>query len=197
MPSTLVHLFVAHEIEPTAPDLFWIGNFAPDYTDDREKKSFIHLRKTEDRMAAMEKLYKSIDFDNPFERGWFLHLFTDACWDKAELLDYKNHFEAANNTDNWFISYRQEIKNVSHFLYNSLPWAKEMYKLIASADLSKVKTDLPITLSENESYRDRVVRRHLESNPNIVPGFYTFDIIESFVKRTSSEYIKWIKDRNR
>lgn len=38
MPSPMIHLLVAYEINPKAPDLFWVGNFAPDYINDRQKK---------------------------------------------------------------------------------------------------------------------------------------------------------------
>ena len=31
MPSTMIHLMTAHELEQEVSTLFWVGNFAPDY----------------------------------------------------------------------------------------------------------------------------------------------------------------------
>jgi hypothetical protein len=106
----------------------------------------------------------------------------------------KTNFEATNKADNWFVSYHQELGLVSNYLFNTLPWAEEILKLIEAADLNKISTNLPITLSENEYYRDKVVRRRKASDPNSIPRFYTHDVIERFAEQTSSKYIKWIQD---
>ena len=77
MPSSMIHLLAAHELEPAAPGLFWAGNLAPDYTNDRPVKDRIHLRDAADRIAALTELKHTLRPDDPFERGWLLHLFVD------------------------------------------------------------------------------------------------------------------------
>jgi len=89
MPSTGIHLLVAHSIEPEAQNLFWIGNFAPDYTNDRELKDKIHLRDTRDRWNSLEKLYLDIDKNNIFNIGWFLHLLLILAGTKMNLFYIK------------------------------------------------------------------------------------------------------------
>lgn len=69
MPSTMIHLLIAHELRPDAEDLFWVGNFAPDYTNDRLLKDAIHFRNSSDCWEALNQLKSIIDSKNPFEAG--------------------------------------------------------------------------------------------------------------------------------
>lgn len=89
----MIHLSVAHEIAPNAQGLFWVGNFAPGYTNDRDFKSRIHLRSEPDRWAALKDLYATINQECPFEQGWFLHLFVDACWDNTYITAYNTNLK--------------------------------------------------------------------------------------------------------
>ena len=138
MPSTMIHLLVAHEIKPDASDLFMVGNFAPDYTNDRELKDKIHLRNSEDRWTSLRKLYSDIDKKSDFDCGWFLHLFVDTCWDEKQFIEYKNWFEFTNtDTDRqWFLSYREEIGFATYYLYHRLSWAGKVWQSIKSAKLT-------------------------------------------------------------
>jgi hypothetical protein len=186
---------VAHELEPEAPAAFWVGSFAPDYTNDRLKKDEIHLRAVPDRWAALEELYGRIDKSNAFERGWFLHLFTDACWDDKHVMEFKDWFESAHREGEWFPAYSNEIGYLTYHLYHHMPWSKKVWELIANAKLDEITTSLPITVSENECYRDRVVGKHFESDPDQSFQFYTVDRIKAFSEKTSQRYLDWIGKR--
>ena len=192
MPSTMIHLSVAHEVEPEAPDFFWIGNFAPDYTNDTALKDQIHLRNTPDRWASLEKLYEEIDKENPFERGWVLHLFVDAYWDVKQILEYRDWYISTYAGENWFPHYREEIGWVSYYLYHHLPWSKNIWSSIKDAKLVNINSSLPITLAENEWYRDRVARKHAESDPMQIPQLFTEDRIMDFSLSTANRYREWI-----
>ena len=191
MPSTMIHLLAAYELEPAGTGLFWVGNFAPDYASDRVLKDKIHLRDTEDRIGALRTLYQSIDKNNDFERGWFFHLFTDACWDESVFLECRDYFISLGNEENWFSQYRNEIGLASYYLYHSLPWAKEMWQVIADTQLDKIETSLLITPVENSGYRDRVCARHIESPPDIPPKFLLDEKITAFVDAVIDKYKKW------
>lgn len=191
MPSTMIHLLVAHEIEPEAPDFFWVGNFAPDYTNDRELKDKIHLRDKADRWILLDELYTNINKENSFERGWFLHLFVDTCWDEKLLIEYKNWFESINKDDNWFLSYRNEIGLATYYLYHNLTWSRKIWDLIKYAQLSDINTSLPITLAQNEWYRDRVVSKHSESDSTQSPKFFIMDKLTDFSQITVNRYKEW------
>ena len=43
MPSTMIHLLVARAAEPAAPLDFYLGSFAPDYTNERALKDHIQI----------------------------------------------------------------------------------------------------------------------------------------------------------
>ena len=68
MPSTMIHLMVAREVEPDGEALFWVGNFAPDCVTEREKKDPIHLRDRPDRWAALAELRAALKIDDPLAR---------------------------------------------------------------------------------------------------------------------------------
>ena len=194
MPSTMVHLMVAHEMKPDASGLFWVGNFAPDYTNDRELKDRIHLRNSDDRWASLEKLFFEINIENEFEYGYFIHLFADACWDKNQLIQHKNWYESihSESKENWFLKYREEIGILTYHLYHHLPWADEIWHLIKDAQIGGISTSLPISIHELELYRDRVVSKHSESNPDQVPSFFSVADVMEFSQTTADRLKKWI-----
>ena len=193
MPATMIHLLIAREVEPKASDLFWVGNFAPDYTDEREFKDRIHLRDIADRDAALKDLKARIDISNDFERGWLLHLFADFCWDIKEFIDYKNWAESTGKTDNWFSNYREEGSFVTFYLYHNLPWSSSLLNQIKAVDIGKIKTSLPVTLQELGLYRDVIYKKHTESDANIKPRFYTENLLTEFAKTTAYKYREWIE----
>jgi hypothetical protein len=193
MPSTMIHLLAAHEVSPKAPDLFWVGNFAPDYTNDRPFKDGIHFRNASNRMEALKQLRKKIDNDNPFECGWLLHLFVDACWDEKMIPAFQQKCKENGTFEHWFTKYREETGLASYYLFHHTDWASELWAQILKADLSIIsKSELPITQHEMELFRDRVYKRHSESNINSVSLEYKEEQLLDFCRKTARKYMEWL-----
>lgn len=192
MPSTMIHLLVAHEINPEALDLFWVGNFAPDYTNDRQIKDEIHLRNSSNRMQALSQLRNKIDGSNPFEAGWLLHLFVDACWDEVMLPAFQQKYENKSTDQQWFFKYRDEIGLASYYLYHHMNWAPQIWAQIKNADLSSISSVLPITQQENEYYRDRVYSRHAQSNSDSLSSEYDEERLLTFTYETAYKFWEWL-----
>ena len=127
--------------------------------------------------------------------GWFTHLFVDACWDENQLIEYINWFKTVKPNDNWFLDYRKETGFISYYLYHHLSWSKDVWNMIKHANLSDIKTSLPISLTENEWYRDRVAKKHSESDPSLMPYFFTIDKVIEFSKMTAKRFEEWISIR--
>ena len=194
MPSTMIHILTAHEIFPDKGGLFWFGNFAPDHVNEREPKDKIHLRTSTDRLNDLKKLKNSLP-DGEFEQGWILHLFADCCWDEEMIPPYRNEHE--NDTDrNWFLKYREEIGVASFNLFHNLPWSKQVWEQIMSADLRDFAPRLPITSEEAESFRSHVFGRHSASPANSVSLAYPPGLVHRFAKETARKYLKWANNTN-
>jgi len=193
MPSTMIHLMVAREVEPEADALFWVGNFAPDCVTEREKKDPLHLRNRTDRFQALAELRGALDMGDPLARGWLLHLFVDTCWDADQIGLFRAWYVPLHPGENWFPAYRAEIARATFWLYHALPWAKSAMDEIAGADLSARKSRLPVPLERVDWYRGRVVERHAGSDPESAPWFYELDGIETFARDTAKRYWDWMK----
>ncbi|MDP4182577.1 MAG: hypothetical protein Q8942_15995 [Bacillota bacterium] len=191
MPSTMIHLLAAYEINPKALDLFWVGNFAPDFTNDRQLKDEIHFRNASNRMEALNQLRKKIDDNDPFETGWLLHLFVDACWDEIMIPAFQKKYINDGDCQNWFIKYREETSLASYYLYHHSDWAPKIWAQILNADLSIIKSELPITQNDIEWYRERVYKRHSESDINSVSLEYNAEQLIDFSRKTARKYLEW------
>jgi len=192
MPSTMIHLLTAYEVNPKSTDLFWVGNFAPDYTNDRQLKDKIHYRNASNRMEALRQLRKKIDMENPFESGWLLHLFVDACWDKTMIPAFQQKYKNDSTVENWFVKYREETGLASYYIYHNFDWASQIWSQILNADFTIIKSNLPITQNEAEWYRDRVYKRHSESNKSSASQEYSEELLLDFCQKTARKYIEWL-----
>ena len=188
MPSTMIHFMVAHELEPDAPGLYWVGNNAPDYAGSRELKDHIHYRDSRCRQEDIISLLLSPDYRNDFERGWAVHLFTDFCWDGDLLPKCEKYFSSKNPDEHWFHQYRREIWDASSYLYHNLPWANEIFLLIENTDLTGLVTDIAVSLSEIERYRAYYLASHRAGEPDRIPEILSIDIISAFVSQTVRRY---------
>jgi len=193
MPSTGIHLLVGYKFNPAACDAFWLGCFAPDYTNDRTRKDHIHLRDTDDRPAGLCALRATADMSDPFALGWLLHLFTDMRWDASLLAQYR---EAYLGTDaengGWFLPYRHEIGLASYYIYHHMPWSSSVWAQINTADCTK-QTNLPISAAELACYRDRVAQKHGESDPAAAPAYYASDVLQRFACDTAAAFRAWMR----
>ena len=185
----MVHLLVAYEINPTALASFWVGNFAPDYTNNRQLKDEIHFRNAFNRMEALKQLRENINNNNPFEAGWLLHLYVDACWDEIMI----SAFQKKYRIQDWFIKYREETALASFYLYHHMDWAPKVWAQILKADLSHIPSELPITQCEAEWFRDRLYRRHSESKIDSISSEYTEEVLLDFTRKTAYRYGEWMK----
>ncbi len=192
MPSTMIHLMVAREVEPDGEALFWVGNFAPDCVTEREKKDPIHLRDRPDRWAALAELRAALKIDDPLARGWLLHLFTDTLWDARQIGLFRTWHAKNNPGEDWFLPYRAEITRATFWLYHALPWAKGAMDGIAGADLASMRTELPVSIEQVDWYRARVVERHAGSDPANAPRFYERTSLEDFARATAERYRDWM-----
>ena len=192
MPSTMIHLMVAREVEPGADALYWIGNFAPDCVTEREKKDPLHLRNKPDRWAALAELRATLDMGNPLARGWLLHLFTDTCWDAAQIGAFRAWHAKRRPSEDWFLPYRAEIARATFWLYHTLAWANAVMEDIAGADLFARQTALPVPTELVDWYRERVIERHIGSDPEDAPQFYERAALEAFAKETAKRYADWM-----
>lgn len=193
MPSPMIHLLVANEITPKAPDLFWVGNFAPDYTNDRQLKDEIHFRNSANRLESLRELRNKIDNNNPFESGWLLHLFVDKCWDEIMIPAFQDKYKNSSAFQDWFVKYREETALASFYLYHHMDWVPQIWNQILNADLSTITLELPITQCEAELYRERLYRRHSESSNNSVSQEYTEEQLLDFSRKTAHQYMEWLR----
>lgn len=193
MPSPMIHLLIAYEIDPKAPDLFWVGNFAPDYTNDRQLKDEIHFRNTSNRLEALRQFRQKIDTSNSFEAGWLLHLFVDACWDEIMISVFRQNYQNNYASQDWFVKYREETTLASFYLYHHMDWAHQIWAQILDADLSTIPTVLPILQHEAEWYRERLYKRHLESDINSESIEYSEKRLLEFSRETAHKYAEWMK----
>ena len=184
----MIHLLVAYEISPKAPDLFWVGNFAPDYTNDRQLKDEIHFRNVSNRMEALGQLRKITNNNNPFESGWLLHLFVDTCWDEIMITEFQQKYRIQD----WFVKYREETALASFYLYHHMDWTSKVWAQILKADLSSIPSELPITQCEAEWYRDRLYKRHSDSKMDSVSLEYNEELLLDFSRKTAQKYKEWI-----
>lgn len=142
-------------------------------------------------MEALRQLREKIDNNNPFEAGWLLHLFVDTCWDEIMIPAFQNKYKNSSAFEDWFIKYRGETALASYYIYHHMDWAPQIWTQILNADLSTIKSELPITQYDVELYRDRVYRRHSESDKNSVSQEYTEEQVLDFSRETACKYIKW------
>ena len=192
MPSLMIHLLTAYEVNKNGSDLFWIGNFAPDYINDRKTKDTVHFRDSSNRLESLNKLKNEIDSNNQFESGWLLHLFVDSCWDEKMITAFKAKYKFDDTTQDWFIKYREETSLASYYLYHKYEWTSKMWEQILNADLSSLNSNLPVTQSDIKGYIERIYKRHSESDINSVSTEYSEEIIVEFAKNTAKLYIEWI-----
>ena len=196
MPSTMIHLLTArellaaHNINSEAPGLFWFGNFAPDFTEEREKKDLIHFRTVPDWLEALRQLKDSLDLANPFQLGWLLHLFADLCWDETVFQAFRLKYENAP-VQPWFRTYRNEIGLATYYLYHHIDWAPAVFGQIKNTDMQDIPAILPVTGEELEQFRDRVHKKHTESDPASVSSEYSEEMMMRFARATARKFTEW------
>lgn len=192
----MIHLLLAREVNQEAPDLFWVGNFAPDFTNEREIKDRIHLRTASNRLEALSNLRDTLDAGNPFEMGWLLHLFADMCWDSSMYKSFQQKYENITTDQHWFSKYREELGFASFYLYHHLDWAPQLLNQIKNTDLSSISSGLPISQQEIEGFRDRVYDKHTLSDPASISSEFNEALLLNFARETAQKYKAWNKQND-
>ncbi len=181
----MIHLAVARIVCPDASGAFVIGNFAPDFTNDRFRKDMIHLRGKTDRWSALAALAKTVSPDDPLMEGWLLHLFTDACWDEGPQAVYARGFG-----EGWFRPYREEIGRATFWIFHHEPWAKEYWVRAQNAHLRDVDVEGGPSVADMLAYRDHVGAKHAPM-PDAPSAAFPPDLIDAFARETAARYIAW------
>ncbi|MDR0915766.1 MAG: hypothetical protein LBN02_01055 [Oscillospiraceae bacterium] len=196
MPGQMVHLAAARAFDASGDGLFLVANIAPDFTDSRQIKDYIHLRTAPDRETALRELRGAIDVNNPFELGWLLHLFADWRWDTDVIPSFRDSYTGGGN---WFTAYRAELGKLSFSMYRDEPWSREVWAKIRSEqvtnalrDLQKITTVLPVPLELNW-YRERVIATH-ERHRDDTPTLFTADMAHDFASETAERFKQLLID---
>ena len=188
MPSSMVHLLVAHDYNPDSPAEFWAGNIAPDCIAEMRERERFHLRDMPDRERALREFEASVRAGEVFAEGVLLHLFTDWKWDEGPMREYI----LSHDPDNWHPSYRDEIGLLSARLYHDNAWSKQVWADMLDCDIAEfVKTDQikPEALS---SMLRKANAFHL-ANPGAQPAFYSAEAVAAFASETADTYRGWRK----
>ena len=192
MPGTGIHFMVGYAVEPDAADAFWLGCFAPDYTEDRALKDRIHFRDTEDRMAALTALRKRVDMKDSFERGWILHLFADMLWDASLLARFRNDYKGDDKENGgWFWPYRNELGLTTCYIYNHMPWAQRVWAQLDAVDVARIDTVLLVVLDELAQKRDGLVKNYRGSDTAVRPAYYAPETLTKFAQDTANAFRTW------
>ena len=194
MPGVMIHLATARAFDADGDGMFFVGNLAPDYTDERTIKSAIHLRDTDDRGAAMCALRDRVNKENAFELGWLLHLFADWRWDESVVPAFEKSYMGEGH---WFYAYRSELGKLSHSMYHNESWRRDIWARVENTevqnslmDMRRVSQVLPVPL-ELGWYCDRVVRVH-ERYKDASPELFTAQMALDFAAETAELFMDWL-----
>ncbi len=185
MPALMIHLLVAHKINPEGSAAFYVGNFAPDAVSNWKDKDITHLRNLTDRSEAMAALALQTSPTDDFAEGVLLHLYTDWKWD----IIARDKFIKETDGD-WFQKYRNEIRLASSYLFHHTDWAKCRWNQIELFHESGYGKIPGATAQELKAFITRNHKWHIENN--IGPStFFTPMFIDKFINELAEEYPKW------
>jgi len=206
MAATLIHWLLAYKLSPDACGLYYAGNFAPDAIDIREgvtrsDKDKWHLRDGPDREAALKAFYLQIDRNDPFQKGYFVHLFFDMWWDREII----SRFEKETESSDWFPVYGNENGVGGAWVYINMPWMDDIVARF-KASPTDFKTPLPEpTKDEIIKYNDFMFSPSWKTKYDYTPArkdnvkknnnkILTPDFLESYTDIIAERYNDWVKN---
>ena len=142
-------------------------------------------------MIALSDFRNQLDLSKPFDYGWLLHLFVDACWDELEIPRFRTYHETLLPNKEWFLDYLEEIFRLSCCLYRTNVECHRAAERLRSGTEDCMNTNLPVDLNRIHHYSDRVLSRHETSNPKNEPSFYSAHDVDGFVEETIGRFIAW------
>lgn len=197
MPSTMIHLLVAHHARPDGEPLYHIGNFAPDAVDvraniTRADKDHLHFRDG-NRWEKLGLLAQKTAQNDDFAQGFLLHLFVDALWDEKPLKDYARGHQ---DDENWFAAYRRETGLAGTYLFHHAAWSKDMWDgMLAVSAISNGRMQDP-TDEEIIAYLHRIFAWHT-ANDEGPSHVFTPAFLGSFAKEAVCLFTTWQQNQAR
>jgi RimJ/RimL family protein N-acetyltransferase len=185
MSGLMMHLMMAHKINPNGDVLYYLGNIAPDAVSDWKKKDLTHVRNLENRRDALDDLARKIDPTDSFAEGILMHLYLDWKWD----LKARDAFISKTKGE-WVQKYREEIGKASSYAYHHTDWASSIWEAISACDVSKYGNIPGATARECKNFIERNHRWHKETKTKRSKEFSP-KFIEKFINKTAKEYVEW------
>lgn len=203
MPSTMIHLLLAHKINPNGCGLYFLGSFAPDAFDDKREdkndaKNTNHFRNATDMEVAITEFYTQIDKSNPFHIGYFVHLICDMWW--QDMIDSfrKWHSTTPNTEPNWYKAMMHEYRLSGVYIRQTKPWVNEVFtKMLTQTD--SFQSPLPDP-SNNEIYArlNKTVNawKADKQKPLSTPSaFFTDEYLDMYANEVAQKYMDWTIQR--
>jgi hypothetical protein len=197
MASTMIHLLLAHEINPGGCGLYFMGNFAPDNFDKKrgdfkQAKNKNHFRDAPDMEAELVSLYSRIDRDNPFHVGYFTHLLMDMWW--HEMLD--RTADDSGDRQGWYSRINAEYRAAGIWIRKNEPWVAEVFGKIASCPDDFISPAPDPSNAEIIAYKHTLLsslKRDLADNSEAAPSeYFSPEFLESYSKETAKRYGVWV-----
>ena len=189
MPSSMVHLKIAYEYNPTASPEFWVGNLAPDSIGVWKEKDRFHLRDIVNREQALRALADTMPNGDLFLEGMLLHLFTDWKWDEGML----QHYIKSHNPGDWYKNYRTEMGLLSARMYHENLWSAKVWDEMIGCDIGQHNKAENISSDSVLSMLTRANNYHI-SNPLAEPLYYTVAEVNDYVAETVNSYMNWRRE---
>lgn len=182
MPSTMMHVKTALNVNPNASTLFLIGNIIPDAIRGRKAKDKSHYRDVMNRSEALKKFARSIDKEDDFHKGVLLHLFLDWKWDEGPF----RQFGEERKNEDWFPMYRREIDLSGSWMFHHMDMDK-IWDSMLGYDESEFGRFKGIAPNEMKGYLQFLYQWFLENNigPSSV---FTPKFNEEFIGNVVEEY---------
>lgn len=185
MPGLMIHLLMAHKINPNGSTLYYAGNLAPDAVANWKDKDITHFRNLQDRYEALAALALQTPPTDDFAQGVLLHLYTDWRWDTLA----RDKFIETVGCD-WFTNYRKELSHASGYIFHHTVWAKELWEQIDLCPSSQYGKTPGATAEEVKDFISRNKKWHIENNIEASTAF-TPEFIDDFIDKIADEYIQW------
>jgi len=189
----MIHLLLAHKINPDGCGLYFMGSFAPDVFDNKRSdiriaKNKNHFRDAPDMEAELIKFYSQIDRGNPFHIGYFVHLVCDMWWhDMAE---------DSKNKQGWYNDLKNEYTTVGIWIRRNMPWVDDVFRKmeLCPDDFQSPMPDP--TNKEIINYTKNLVSLSLRERDNKADGkpsaILTPEFLESYSNEIAERYKLWI-----
>jgi hypothetical protein len=198
----MIHLYLAHALNPNGCGDYFVGCLAPDYYDKTldKTKGTTHLGLSfsdnpTDNVTMDTRLagfYAKIDKNSPFDMGYLTHLLCD--WWYYDYIRVNRLFE--NNDD--LIS---DWRAVGRQLRLNAPWVKDVFMKMAVCSDNLVYPFPDYTVSEVIAYKDGLIspklRQKDEAAEQIAPKIHTSEFLGILANDITEKYAAWIDKQNK